>query len=102
MDKKNVWTVIRGSGRPWHDPKWSSARDVLDAVEEENSHGGSSHDSAWQLMHNGKIIVSEGLSTMAYRSRDNWRILYSNLNAAHNKYIEELIPYEKERKQNLS
>lgn len=63
----NVWTVIRYSGAPWHSDKWKCARDVLDAVYEDSSHGGGNHDSAKMLLHNSKVVVIDDLSGLAFK-----------------------------------
>lgn len=96
----NNWTVIRYSGKPWHDSKWGSAIEVLAAVSEEASHGGSTHDGCNQLLHNGKLVVPKGLSQIAWKVYALKQELRRQQESTVLTLVEELIPYEKERKQN--
>lgn len=57
---KQNWVVIRRSGRTFQlTDKVHSVEDVLSALYDDWSHGGSNHDSAHLLILNGKVIMQD-------------------------------------------
>lgn len=80
-DQKNVYAVLRASGRPMDLSRGIGQTTlengpylaILDHIALEQQSAGSSHDSASQLFLNGKCVVDKDLSTLAWRHQDDKR-----------------------------